>query len=415
LTQARLLLEQARDAVKAIVLDAPEEAWASKHVQEFSPLLWHLGHTAFIEAQWVAERLAGDDGLTRDLHGAFNALQVEKSQRPTAIRDLAWTLDYRTRVFQVVDALLENPPAPTDAVAERLLSGSTLVDFLAQHHFQHAETMRASLRLYYFTEAKARWNEVDAAAQAGGLQPDSNLPPFVSLDPLMVEIGATSLFAYDNEMPAHRRQVDAFELGQTPITNAQWLFHMGKSQGALPPPLGWIKVGKTWVEATTRGYRPLLPDAPVLGVSHAMAHQFAETQKARLPTEFEWERAARGALGRRFAWGDEEPDISRASFAGRQAAPLGVKAHPAGKTPEGIWGMCGQAWEWTASLFAPYDGFSFFPYRGYSETSFDGKHRVLRGGSFATHGPLLRTTFRNFYGEDIPEILATLRLCRDGG
>jgi hypothetical protein len=132
-------LRRARQAVLDVVDGAPQPAQVSKHVQEFSPLLWHLGHSAFIEAQWVGEFLAGDDALTRGLHGAFNALQVEKEKRPQGVHDMSWTLEYRKRVFAFVDAFIENPRPPQNDIAKRLLQGSTLPDFLAQHHFQHAE------------------------------------------------------------------------------------------------------------------------------------------------------------------------------------------------------------------------------------------------------------------------------------
>jgi iron(II)-dependent oxidoreductase len=230
-----------------------------------------------------------------------------------------------------------------------------------------------------------------------------------------VNIGAHRLFAYDNEGPAFEKRVEAFSLAATPLTNAQWWSLLKNGEGRVAPPLGWIKAEAGWAEATAQGYRALPPDAPVIGVSFQAARTLAERTQTTLPDEFQWERAARGLPGRHFAWGNEEPDESRAFFAGHVDAPGSVKAHPQGKTPEGIWGLCGNAWEWTASIFAPYEGFSHFPYRGYSESSFDGKHRVLRGGSFATHGPLLRASFRNFYGEDIPEILATVRLAKEAG
>ena len=71
--------------------------------------------------------------------------------------------------------------------------------------------------------------------------------------------------------------------------------------------------------------------------------------------------------------------------------------------------MAGQAWEWTASTFAPYPGFRAYPYEGYSATWFDGEHAVLKGGSWATRGSLARCSFRNWYHPHVREILAGFR------
>jgi formylglycine-generating enzyme required for sulfatase activity len=403
-------LHDARRAVEDLALGTSAESRESKHVAEFSPLLWHLGHTAFIEAQWVLENLAKDDTLTRGLHQTFNALVVEKGKRADRHRALEWTLDYRRRVHAGVAEFLANPPSPTDALSERLLSGTTLVDFLAQHAYQHCETMRASLRLWHFSRAHQQHAQVQGIAQP--LEPDGALPDWIELPATGFQCGATEHFAYDNEIPAFEASVAAFALGATPITNAQWLFHLEKSGERTQLPTGWIRTDVGWAEATVEGYRALLPDAPVMGVSADQADAFARARGQRLLSELEWECAARGAEARRYAWGNETPNHAHAFFAGSASAPGSVFAHPAGKSPDGVWCLHGNAWEWTATAFAPYPHFEPFPYPGYSQSWFDGKHRVLRGGSIATHGPLLRATMRNFYTSGVGEILATLRLAR---
>ena len=75
--------------------------------------------------------------------------------------------------------------------------------------------------------------------------------------------------------------------------------------------------------------------------------------------------------------------------------------------------MLGNVWEWTASWFAGYRGFTYYPYRGYSEIYFDGQHRVLRGGSWATNKAALRTSFRNWYHPQVRQIFAGFRCARD--
>src|SRR4029077_13741439 len=133
----------------------------------------------------------------------------------------------------------------------------------------------------------------------------------------------------------------------------------------------------------------------------------------------EWEAAASsepaidGFLGRkrRFPWGDSRPDADRAHLDGRHIGCADVAAYPAGDSAFGCRQMIGNAWEWTASDFEPYPGFSPDPYKEYSQPWFGGTHKVLRGGAFATRSRLIRTTYRDFYTPERRDVLAGFRTC----
>jgi iron(II)-dependent oxidoreductase len=99
---------------------------------------------------------------------------------------------------------------------------------------------------------------------------------------------------------------------------------------------------------------------------------------------------------RRFPWGDEAPTASVANLGGGLYRPAPVGAYPDGASAYGCHQMVGDVWEWTASDFEPYPGFSSFPYREYSEVFFGPGYKVLRGGSWATSPRAVRTTFRNW-------------------
>jgi gamma-glutamyl hercynylcysteine S-oxide synthase len=155
---------------------------------------------------------------------------------------------------------------------------------------------------------------------------------------------------------------------------------------------------------------------PVVHVSWDDAATFAAWEGKRLPTEAEWEKAARfdPATGRsrRFPWGDDEPTPALANLGQRHLQPAPVGAYPAGVSPLGVHQMVGDVWEWTTSGWHPYPGFSVFPYPEYSQVFFGGDYRVLRGGSFGTDAAAIRSTFRNWDHPIRRQIFSCFRCAR---
>ena len=130
---------------------------------------------------------------------------------------------------------------------------------------------------------------------------------------------------------------------------------------------------------------------PVVAETWQGARAFCAWRGARLPTEAEWERAARGPNGRSYPWGNEPPDASRARFAFRHLEYSRVGSYPAGATPDGVLDMAGNVWQWTSSLHRSY------PYRaddGREDPSASGE-RVSRGGAQSSSAEMLRSTYRN--------------------
>ena len=161
---------------------------------------------------------------------------------------------------------------------------------------------------------------------------------------------------------------------------------------------------------------PVPPDEPVLHVSWYEADAYARWAGRRLPTEAEWEKAARHdpATGRsrRFPWGDADPTAAHANLGQRHLRPAPVGSYPAGRSPLGVRQLIGDVWEWTSTDFTGYPGFAAFPYREYSEVFFGAGYKVLRGGSFGTDPVACRGTFRNW---DLPvrrQIFAGFRSAR---
>jgi gamma-glutamyl hercynylcysteine S-oxide synthase len=242
-------------------------------------------------------------------------------------------------------------------------------------------------------------------------------------------------FAYDNERPAHARFVPAFRIARRPVTNAEYAGFVAeggygrrefwgeegwaaRERGDWNHPLYWRRgAGGEWLERRMFDEATLAPEHPVTGISWHEAEAYARFAGRRLPTEAEWEKAAAWdeatARPRRFAWGDAAPDESRcnADFARWGTTPAGFL--PAGATPAGCLDMTGNLWEWTSGSFDGYPSFAPFPYPEYSQVWFDGDHRVLKGGSWATSPDLLRNSFRNFFRRHFRIAFAGLRLAAD--
>lgn len=185
---------------------------------------------------------------------------------------------------------------------------------------------------------------------------------------------------YDDEKPAHPQTFDQpFYIAQTPVTNAQW--RAAVEAGAVSAPQ--VEKALTWYKD------PAMADAPVAGITWAMAQAFTQWLGVCLPTEREWEYAARGPDALDYPWGgafDAARAVYRQTSLGR---PWSVTSHPQGASWVGALHMAGNVWEWTASLHETY------PYLADGSRERDGDApRVLRGGSWVSDAADLRAAFR---------------------
>ncbi len=143
---------------------------------------------------------------------------------------------------------------------------------------------------------------------------------------------------------------------------------------------------------------PFPGDWPVY-VSHAEAAAYARWKGRRLMTEAEWHRAAEGATP------------GHADFAGFDPVPVG--SYPRSASIHGVHDLIGNGWEWTSTIFGPFDGFSAMrSYPEYSADFFDGQHYVMKGASPATAKELIRPSFRNWFRSNYPYVYAKFRTVR---
>ena len=176
--------------------------------------------------------------------------------------------------------------------------------------------------------------------------------------------------------PAHFVSLRPYFIDRTEVTNEQYRAFV-EATGYDPPAMwkdGLLPVGQERF--------------PVTGVTWYDAAAYAAWAGKRLPTEAEWEFAARGTEGRRYPWGDKWD----ASFANVAEPSGGLRAVGEGmSTPLGVFDMAGNAWEWTASDARPYPGGKEFPWSRL-------RMKIIRGGNFKSNAESSAATFRGYYG-----------------
>ena len=368
------------------------EDLAVQSMPEASPGKWHLGHASwFFETMILARRpdyVPIDERLNRLFNSYYEALgeRVDRAERGLMTRpSLDQVMAYREEVDRRMEARL----------AQGLEDGLEryLFELGLNHEQQHQE-----LFLMDMLNLMAR-SPLDPAAYAveprrGAIQPRKG--GWVSFESGLVQIGAGDQgFAFDNERPAHQVWLEPFSLAADLTTNADWIefiddggyqraefwladgWARAKAESWIAP-LYWREEKPGWSTMSLSGRRPVEPAVPVRHVSFYEADAFARWSGRRLPTEAEWEHAAR-------------------------------------VVPEAFSNLAGEVWQWTASAYSPYPGFQ--PTEG-TAAEYNGKfmanQMVLRGGAFATPEGHARLSYRNFYYPHQRWMFGGVRLAADG-
>lgn len=386
-----------------------------------SPLGWHLGHVAWQEEWWVLRRSAGQPPIDPALDGLYDAFRSGKRTRGARLPPLAAIRAYAERVRERSLAFLERA-----RFEGPLLGGGWAFRFVADHERQHAETMAMALLAGSVSLSLPE----GPAPQADG--DEDGWCTFLEVEEGPFPLGTDDDPArWDNEGPAHAVELAPFSIARAPVTNGAFLRFLEEGgydderlwspegwrwrrAAAIEAPGHWRRGRDGWERRTLRGFRPVEPSHPVSHLSAWEAEAFAAWAGARLPTEAEWERAAswEAATGTKRRWpgGDEPPRDANLAFVRWDTCPVG----PREPSPVGALEMAGNVWEWTASPFLPWPGFTPGPYAGYSAPWFGPAHRVLRGGCWATDSAMARTTFRNWFEPGMRLFPSGLRLARDG-
>lgn len=203
---------------------------------------------------------------------------------------------------------------------------------------------------------------------------------------------------FDAELPQHKVYLSAYEISRFEITNAQYRVFVEAMN--RPTPRGH-NGEKTWADETLNGDKQ-----PVVGVTWFDAQAFAEWIGGSLPTEAQWERAARGTEARIYPWGDTPPKARQhANFARRYNRPMPVGQFPKGESPDGIADLAGNVWEWCLDEYNPtvYQRNGEGVRRNPLNLRFRDvlRARVIRGGAWDVGSAFLRSGLRfKFYPLD---------------
>ncbi len=391
------------------------EDYVIQSMPDVSPTRWHLAHTAWFFETFLLKPELPDYETPNELYNYlfnsyYNAVgkQFSRPERGMLSRPTVEEVyRYRQHIDHEMQRFLEG------LSEERLESLTPLIILGLNHEQQHQELMLTDIKHVFFQNPLyPSYSTTKPVTEDAEMSPQS----WVSFPGGIKSLGYSEAgFAFDNETPLHEALLQDFVLSSRLVTNGDFLEFINDGGYETPSlwlsdgwstinregwqtPLYWVKKGSEWFEFTLSGLLPLNLKAPVTHVSYYEADAFANWAGARLPSEVEWELAARQQeiVGNFVEAGNFHP------------------TPPADPHPTELQQLFGDVWEWTRSPYTPYPGFkaasgAVGEYNG----KFMSSQMVLRGGSCVSSQDHIRSTYRNFFYPQSRWQFMGIRLARD--
>lgn len=389
-----------------------DAAYYERPIPLRNPLVFYEGHLPAFTINTLVKLALGRPGIDEEFETLFaRGIDPDSEaavQSPTDVwpsRDAVQ--EYGRKADACIEELLRNAVLEVDSVPQ-LRRGEAVLTIL-EHEAMHQETLLYMLHnLPHALKRAAKWRGGRKAAAAGTA---SRVPATALIPQGTATLGLDRAeFGWDNEFRQHSVEVPKFEIDIHNVTNGDYLQFMNATGGAAPH--FWQREGDAWLYRGMFALEPLPLDHPVY-VTHEQATAYAKWKDRRLPTEAEFHRAAYGTPNgeeRLQPWGDEPADETRGNFDLRNTEPVAIGSYPAGASAWGVHDLIGNGWEWTSTVFAPFERFEAMPsYPLYSTDFFDGAHFVMKGASPVTPRELVRRSFRNWFRPNYPYVYATFR------
>jgi iron(II)-dependent oxidoreductase len=444
-------LRETRARTLDLVSDLNDEQLMGTRLSIVNPLRWEIGHVAWFQEFWILRHLGRQSAILKygdELYDSARVVHDTRWDLPLPAMDE--TLAY---MRQVLDRVIEQTGRETDVLRDAEgCDEDYFLNLVLLHEQMHDEAISYTRQtLSYPPPAigiagvpgdqvvpvdQVRSAEEDAACTQNDnyLTGDAEIPG----GKFMLGSSGEKGFVFDNELQAHEVEIAPFAISKMALTNAEfrhfvedagyqrrelWAAEGWQWRASVSGnyPVYWLSDGNgRWLRRNFDVWVSLEEQLPVIHVNWYEADAYCRWAGRRLPTEAEWEYAAstepaiagrsNTALKRRYPWGDAQPTVQLANLDAGAMGCLRVDALPGGDSAFGCRQMIGNVWEWTATTFGPYPGFTPGPYREYSQPWF-GDHKVLRGGCWVTRSRLVRNTYRNFYTPERRNVWAGFRTC----
>jgi ergothioneine biosynthesis protein EgtB len=398
-----------------------------------NPIVFYEGHLPAFSIIALVNRGLARPGVDPRLEQLFargidpdsEAAAVPRSGASTIWPARAEVIAFGARADDLIVDALEHAPFDFSGAGSSAMTRGEAIYTALEHEAMHQETL---LYMWHRLPHAKKIRPAGVRYELGGAPP--------SYAAVRIPAGRATLgarrdavrFGWDNEFDEHTVDVPAFEIDVHDVTNADFLAFVEaggyadrslwsdagwrwRQQEGVEHPIFWVRQGGGWLWRGMFEDIPLPPAWPVY-VSQEEASAYARWKGRRLPTEAEYHRAAFGTPSgeeRAFPWGSSI-DPGRGNFDFQSWEPVPAGSRPQGASAWGVHDLVGNGWEWTTTVFGPFDGFRpMASYPEYSAEFFDGQHYIMKGASPATATELVRRSFRNWFRPNYPYVYAAFR------